>query len=303
MPSIATDLGVASWQIEDPLTKQAMYGTTQTSGEEDDVDSYRSELQGVHTMLLGLLALCTFHKITEGRVKLGCDNSNGVRHGKGDWRKVSLSTAHTDLIRAIRVIKHKLPISVTFEHVYGHQDDLLSFEDLPRLAQLNVKMDQNAKDRLLQLCDQTSPPRCPSSVAHEGWQCTINGAKLTSDPGKAIRRAVFGTKLREHLVAKQWITGPAFNDIDWDAMETATDLFPPLYRLWVAKHVSGFFGMGTMMRNWGFWEHSKCPCCHHVRENKEHLLKCPDADCAKAWLNSLMGFEAWMTETDTAPAI
>jgi hypothetical protein len=107
-------------------------------------------------------------------------------------------------------------------------------------------------------------------------------------------------------MAKQRITaGPAFNDIDcWDAMETATDLFPPLYHLWVSKHVSGFFGIGTMMRNWGFWEHSKCPCCHHVREDTYHLLKCPDADCAEAWLDSLMGFEAWiMIETDTAPEI
>ena len=46
-------------------------------------------------------------------------------------------------------------------------------------------------------------------------------------------------------------------DIDWDAMETATDLFPPLYRLWASKHVSGFFGIGTMMKNWDFWDHSR----------------------------------------------
>jgi hypothetical protein len=78
MPKLATDLGAAAWIIEDPLTQQAMYGTTPTSGEAQDVDSYRSELQGVHTMLLGLLAFCTFHHIEEGKVTLGCDNSNCV---------------------------------------------------------------------------------------------------------------------------------------------------------------------------------------------------------------------------------
>jgi hypothetical protein len=78
MPKLAPDLGAASWTVEDPTTQQAMGGVTPTSGEEHEVDSYRSELQGVHAMLLGLLAFCTFHNITEGGITLGCNNSNCV---------------------------------------------------------------------------------------------------------------------------------------------------------------------------------------------------------------------------------
>ena len=59
MPTLAPDLGAASWWVEDPLSQQAMHGTVQTSGLEADVDSYRSELQGVHATLLALLAFCT----------------------------------------------------------------------------------------------------------------------------------------------------------------------------------------------------------------------------------------------------
>jgi hypothetical protein len=254
-------------------------------------------------MLLGLLVFCTFHGITEGRVRLGCDNDNSIRHGKGDCLKVSLSTAHADLIRAIRVIKAQLPISVDFEHVYGHQDDLLSFHDLPRPAQLNVQMDHWAKQHLVQLYEQSPGPLCPASIAFEGWQCWVKGTKITSDPGKALRAAVFGTRLRAHLVKKQRISPAAFDDIDWAAMTMATDLFPPLYRLWVSKHVSGFFGHGTMMLNWGFWEHSKCPCCSHPREDKTHLMTCPDADCAEIWHASLLGLEVWFNDMDTAPEI
>jgi hypothetical protein len=104
-------------------------------------------------------------------------------------------------------------------------------------------------------------------------------------------------------VAKNRITPLAFDDIDWDAMVMATDLFPPLYHLWVFKHASGFFGIGTMMLNWKYWEHSKCPCCQHDREDKYHLLTCPHEDCAEPWQNALLGLEAWMIETDTAPEI
>jgi hypothetical protein len=86
-------------------------------------------------------------------------------------------------------------------------------------------------------------------------------------------------------------------------METATDLFPPLYQLWASKHVSGFFGFGVMMKHWNFWDHSRCPCCNHVREDKLHLLICPHPDCYDTWQDSFLGLEAWMTEADTDPTI
>jgi hypothetical protein len=303
MPKLAEDLGTAAWHIEDPLSQQAMQGTVQTSGTSTDVDSYQSELQGIHAMLLGLLAFCQIHEITGGHVTLGCNNMGGVQHGQRDWCKVALSMAHVDLIWAIRVIKAKLPIQITFEHIFGHQDDQLSFNPLLRLAQMNVEMDKLAKDWLAHLYNHPSPNPWSSTIAHEGWQCSVNGVKLTSHPAKAIRRAVFGTKLCSFLVGKQCLTRSTFVDINWDAMEMATDIFPPLYRLWVSKHVSSFFGHGVMMRHWKFWDHSRCPCCNFIQEDKLHLLTCPHQDCFDTWQDSLLGLEAWMTEMDTDPAI
>jgi hypothetical protein len=252
MPNLSTAMGAAAWIIEDPDSGQAMWGEVQTSGVDHEVDSYRSELQGQHAMLLGLLAFCTFHHITEGAIRLGCDNSSCVRHRQGDWLKVPSSTKHTDLIRLIRIMKHKLPITVTFEHVYGHQDDHLSFATLPRLSQLNVLMDHRAKSHLQALYGQSPSPSCSAFLPHEGWRCSVADVKITANPGKTIHCAVFGSKLCTHLVGKNRISPSAFHDIDWKAMELATDLFPPLYHLWVSKHVSGFFGIGTMMRNWQY---------------------------------------------------
>jgi hypothetical protein len=160
-------------------------------------------------------------------------------------------------------------------------------------------MDQIAKDQLVELYAFPPATPCSSAVAHEeGWQCTVNGVKLTTHPAKALRRVVFGTKLCTFLSDRQRLTCPAFLDIDWDAMETATDLFPPLYRLWVSKHVSGFFGTGTRMKNWDFWDHSRCPCCDHVRKDKIHLLTCPHPASNYTWQESLLGLEAWMIDTD-----
>jgi len=39
-------------------------------------------------------------------------------------------------------------VDVTIEHIYGHQDKLLQYDDLPRLAQLNVQMDRKVKAKV-----------------------------------------------------------------------------------------------------------------------------------------------------------
>jgi hypothetical protein len=54
-----------------------------------------------------------------------------------------------------------------------------------------------------------------------------------------------------------------------------------------------------MMKNWDFWDHSRCPCCDHEREDKIHLLTCPHPDSYETWQQSLLGLEAWMIDTDT----
>jgi hypothetical protein len=71
----------------------------------------------------------------------------------------------------------------------------------------------------------------------------------------------------------------------------------------MSKHVSGFFGCGKMMRHWGFWTHSQCPCCEHIKEDKAHLLTCPAPSCVAKWNESVQGLEEWLVEVDTQPEI
>jgi hypothetical protein len=40
------------------------------------------------------------------------------------------------------------PLHWKFTHILGHQDDYTHFDDLPRLAQLNVLIDNMAKNKL-----------------------------------------------------------------------------------------------------------------------------------------------------------
>jgi hypothetical protein len=109
------------------------------------------------------------------------------------------------------------------------------------MAQLNIDMDNLAKDGVLTLFDSRPSIPCPTSIAHEGWSCSIQGVKITSHPADAIRHAVFGTKLCTFLVDKKRLSHVVFAEVDWDTMSMASDHFPPLYWLWVSKHVNSSF--------------------------------------------------------------
>jgi hypothetical protein len=151
-------LGSAAWKVEDPASGQAIEGTVQTTGDTREVNAYRSELQGIHAILFAISGVCTFYKLTDGAITIGCDNKGGIIRSNGDWLKINQNTRHADLIRAIRRLKASLPIQVTFVHVGGHQDNTTAFQDLPRLAQLNIEMDLKAKARLQSLILNSSPP-------------------------------------------------------------------------------------------------------------------------------------------------
>ena len=57
---------------------------------------------------------------------------------------------HGDIIKAIQQYRHKIPadIALTFENTRGHQDRETAYDDLPRIAQLNVQMESKAKSFL-----------------------------------------------------------------------------------------------------------------------------------------------------------
>jgi hypothetical protein len=146
MAKQSTNLGSAAWMIEDLQTGDSCKGMVRTSGTENEVNAYRSELQGLHAAVASVQVICQHHKVQSGKVTFCCDNKNALWLSSIRSTQVPLRTKHTDLIRAIRKIVLELPIEVVFQDVMGHQDKHVLFEDLDRPSQLNVQVDseQNA---------------------------------------------------------------------------------------------------------------------------------------------------------------
>jgi hypothetical protein len=76
MAKQSTNLGSAAWMIEDLQTGDSCKGMVRTSGTENVVNAYRSELQGLHAAAASLRVICEHHKVQSGKVTLCCDNEN-----------------------------------------------------------------------------------------------------------------------------------------------------------------------------------------------------------------------------------
>ena len=112
-----------------------------------------------------------------GSINIGCDNEKaGWISGKSN-PTVSSTSKHFDLVRAIRRLRHSLHTTVTFYHIYGHQDKNLPYHLLSRPAQLNVIVDDLAQVTFDKSHENSS---FLSNVFfhHEGWSVAIGGVKL-----------------------------------------------------------------------------------------------------------------------------
>ena len=137
----------------------------------------------------------------------------------------------------------------------------------------------------------------------EGWSCWLGDTKVTTNLYPTIVKHIYWQKMKEHCQLKEGLEPEAFDLVEWDAIDDAANMLPMLFNLWKMKQVSGFCGVGKNMKCWGFWEDSCCLSCDELREDAKHILYCPHQDRITAWMEVVDGFEAWMEEVNTAPAI
>jgi len=122
-----------------------------------EINSYRAELQGMLTLLLAITHLCSNRNLTAGQITIGCDNKGVIQLVQCSWSYIPCSQNHADLLWAIHLACKWCSVSLRFQYVAGHQDNLMRFDDLPLLAQLNIQADSMAKQALHVLVAQGAP--------------------------------------------------------------------------------------------------------------------------------------------------
>lgn len=116
--------------------------------------SYRAEAYGMLCALIILLHIIQFFDMmfeTTKRVHLFCDNLSLVtvveKHRINKMTVGEHTAADADvelqILSSIKALT-KAGVTVSIEHVKGHQDKTKKYEELPRAAQLNVQADEQA---------------------------------------------------------------------------------------------------------------------------------------------------------------
>ena len=136
----------------------------------------------------------------ETQATVYCDNREAVEFSKNKWIGTTpkLSDARNielqcTISKALRTYGRGLNI----EHVRGHQDQKVTFEDLPLPAKINVLCDKGWQERLMnkQLEEKGEQPREPMSEA-------ISCLKVDGVPITLEYKRVLGMKTYAEVVAK-----------------------------------------------------------------------------------------------------
>ena len=115
-------------------------GSNVVPGNPEEQNSYRSELAGISGSLAVLSAVCEKYDITEGATTMALDGQQALLNASSTW-PLSPHDSDFDLLTDIRAKIKRLPITLKWLWIEGHQDDYASFHSLTPLAQDNVLAD------------------------------------------------------------------------------------------------------------------------------------------------------------------
>ena len=242
-PMLSKEIGAAAWIIECSLTKKQARGLVRSTT--STASAYRSELMGLYSSLLLVSAVCTLYKIKDGSINVGCDNEKALELTSETNQRIPCHMKHSDILKSIRIVRSNIPIKMHFQHILGHQDENILYENLTRDAQLNVDCDFLAKQWLQQFYTKQLPP--PHLLPHEITSIWLNNKKIVGDVGIPIRSELSRIEMRYFLNSRNILKAVNFDLVDWKSIKEMLINKPQQYQLWLTKHVSGFCGTNNVM--------------------------------------------------------
>jgi hypothetical protein len=137
--------GTAAWIIESQDGTEFIMGLSLVPGPCNIQNAYRSELTGILAILLQLRNIMQQWNFTSIGGTIGCDNMAALFCGTDGSSNLSCKTKHADLLASCKHILHHNVIKLQPLHIYGHQDDMINYDNLTPMAQMNIRMDYFAK--------------------------------------------------------------------------------------------------------------------------------------------------------------
>jgi len=133
--------------------------------------SHRAELYGIYGILFALLRLEQHHKLQSGgNLHIACDSQSALDNSFAHSKRAPVSTNNFDIIWAIYQLRQQIKTTITYEHVYGHQDE--KNRKLTRLERINCEMDHAASKHRIYI-EGNPQYKCSQIYLHKFWTISI----------------------------------------------------------------------------------------------------------------------------------
>jgi hypothetical protein len=231
--------------------------------------SYRGEILGA------IITQLIIHATVQG--KMGpypailddCDNLGVVQHGNTPHRSLSTTQMHADLLRVLKCYIVKQPFLLKFLHVTSHADDTKTWESCSLKEKINIKVAHLAKKALI--CAHTTNQYFDGNFPFEEFQISLNGFKVTGNVRPALDDH-WGRATAKYFFNRKGIVSTLdFNTIWWPGVKAVMSTYPKMFRIFVAKQVSGWCGSNSKRSLWDTSINNICPNCGMQNEYSKHM--------------------------------
>lgn len=302
-------LGTAGWIAETQDRMIQIHGALIAPGPADIQGSHRSELTGLLGGITTIDNICRKYNVTEGSVEVGCDGEGAITAITQQFDIIKTSRKHYDLIQAIKNTINKSKLAWSFQHIKGHQDDIREYDELSRLEQLNVQADLLAKRKMTALLSLHIEERknyrhnhLPNESCYISWNnAQGQELKICSHLQKTLTFHIEQQRLRQHWKKKNKFSPYAERSLDWTVIHKSHKGTSPAFHQWLSKWITGFCGVGVMMKLWKFQNHDRCPRCNAGREDTTHVLQCPQPEAVNLWQEEMEKLDTWLTDNKAHP--
>jgi hypothetical protein len=242
--SFKDQFGMAAIVIESLDSQHNIIAVNVVPGLLEVQSSFRSELAGLFRQVILINATCTVHNITSGAIESGCDGKVALEKASQFDEQVDTNGQHFDLISAIHTAIRNSPVTWTFRHVKGHQDEDLDAH-LDRWALLNIQMDNLTKAYWSEQC--TLPQPAPIHITGAYWSVSINSRQVYSALRSTIYEEIYRKKMSCHWKRQERMSQENSIRVNWDACAIAKQWLKIPRHHWVSKHSEGMCGVGRLM--------------------------------------------------------
>ena len=229
-------------------------------------NSYRAELAGFCDML----KYCVEKKMFDTDFSLWCDNEavvNVLQPGR-ECTLTDMTESESDLVKAARRYLRQLR-KVTVSHVYGHQEDHVTYNDLPFEAQLNIDCDEEAKECMW--ASDFSNER-PEPTEGTGAMLFFGNAMVTTEINEQIQWAAHAPAMFTYLRGRYEWTDNQLGSVNWRAMRLAKKRLKRHQSIRTSKMLHEWLNLGHQKMKMG--QDELCPCCGLDEEDQVHLYRC-----------------------------